>query len=221
MIGKILGITFLAGALCAIAGVCAWFWVERGTAGQIRDEVALVAPVRAGIVLGTSRYLRGGHSNLYFANRIDAAAKLYHAGKVEYLIVSGNQQMGGRSKGSYDEPADMRDALVARGVPAERIYRDRAGYRTLDSVLRARDIFGLDRAIVISQAFHVERALYLARAHGLDFSGFAARDVPEFYGLRVQAREVAARVAAIFDVAFNRRAQVGGPMVRLGYDDAV
>ncbi len=204
----------------AVAGAGAWFQVARGAAGRVAHATADVAPATAGIVLGTSRLVSNGRSNLFFKHRIEAAAALFHAGKVEYLIVSGNQQNGGRARGGYDEPADMRDALIARGVPADRIYRDRAGFRTLDSVLRARDIFGQERAIVISQGFHVERALFLARAHGLEFTGFAAADVPEFYGLRVQAREFAARLAAVFDVAVNRRAKVGGPMVMLGKDAA-
>ena len=202
------------------AGGVAWLWVQRSTEDRIAISTDDVTPARAGVVLGTSRLSRGGRSNLYFAHRMDAAAALFHAGKVEYLIVSGNQQAGGRGRGGYDEPADMRDALIERRVPADRIYRDRAGFRTLDSVLRAKQVFGQDRAIVISQGFHVERALFLARAHGLEFSGFAAKDVPEFYGLRVQAREFVARMGAVFDVAVNRGARVTGPVVALGRDTA-
>lgn len=220
MIRLMLRITILCCALFIVAGIGVWFYIEARAGGQIAGRVADAAPVKAGIVLGTSRLVRSGRSNLYFANRIDAAAALFHAGKVEYLIVSGNEAMGGRRHGAYDEPADMRDALIAKGVPADRIYRDRAGFRTLDSVLRAKSIFGQDRAIIISQGFHVERALFLARANGLAFSGFAAKDVPEFYGMRVQAREFVARMGAVFDVAVGRRARLGGDAVRLGKDAA-
>ena len=216
MFRKCLRLFVLAAVAFLAAGAGAWFWVGRGGEGRIAAKPADVAPARAGVVLGTSRLLADGRHNLYFAHRIEAAAELWRAGKVEYLIVSGNQQAGGRGKGAYDEPADMRDALVAKGVPADHIYRDRAGFRTLDSVLRAKDIFGQERAIVISQTFHVERALFLARARGLDFSGYAAKDVPEFYGPRVRVREFIARMGAVFDVAVGRGARVGGPAVRLG-----
>src|SRR6202034_2604013 len=108
----------------------------------------------------------GGGPNPFFVHRIAAAAALYRSGKVQYLIVSGNQARGGRAKGGYDEPSDMRDALIASGVPAKRIYRDYAGFRTLDSVLRAKSVFGQDRVIVVSQHFHLARALFLAARHG-------------------------------------------------------
>ncbi len=220
MLRIFLRLTTFGLALFVLGGAAAWIFIGRNAAGEIVDRVAEVAPARAGLVLGTSRLVRGGRANLYFQHRIEAAAELYHAGKVEYLIVSGNQSGGGRGHGDYDEPADMRDALMARGVPAKQIYRDGAGYRTLDSVLRARDVFGQDNAIVISQGFHVERALFLARANGIGFSGFAAQDVPAYYGLKVRAREFVARLAAVFDVATNRGARVRGPMVQLGHDAA-
>lgn len=220
MLRKIVRFVMFASLAFVLAGAGAWLWVERGAQGHIAYAVRDAEPAKAGIVLGTSRLVRSGRSNLYFSHRIEAAAALFHAGKVEYLIVSGNQQNGGRKQGDYDEPADMRDALVAKGVPADRIYRDRAGFRTLDSVLRAKSIFGQDKAIIVSQNFHVVRALYLARANGLAFSGFAARDVPELYGVQVQAREFVARMGAVVDGLIGRRARVGGPMIALGREGA-
>ncbi len=175
-------------------------------------------PPRAGLVLGTSRWLPGRLPNPYFDNRIDAAAKLFESGKVEYLIVSGNQSQGGRPNGGYDEPNDMRDALVAQGVPADRIYRDYAGFRTLDSVLRASGVFGQDRVIVVSQRFHLARALYLAGRHGLDFQGFEAEDAPLRYDFRTKLREAGARVKAVFDTALGIGPRYGGSPIALGVD---
>ena len=154
----------------------------------------------------------------YFANRIAASAALYKAGKVEYLIVSGNQARGGRPRGGYDEPADMRAALIAAGVPRQRIYRDYAGYRTLDSIVRAKEVFGQDRVIVVSQAFHLSRALFLARARGLDDDGFAAENPALRYRLRTFLREIGARVVAVFDVWLGTPPRRLGKPVHLGVD---
>ena len=162
--------------------------------------------------------MRNFVANPYFFNRIDAAAKLFKAGKVEICIVSGNQARGGRPRGGYDEPADMRDALIAAGVPEDRIYRDYAGFRTLDSVLRAKGIFGQDRVIIVSQRFHLARALFLARWHGLENDGFEAKAVPLRFGVQTQLREVGARLAAVFDVLRGKQPRYGGKAVRLGVD---
>jgi SanA protein len=112
----------------------------------------------------------------------------------------------------------MRDALIAAGVPKARIYRDYAGYRTLDSVIRAKTIFGQDRVILVSQPFHLERALYLAAHHGLAFEGLAAQDVTGLFGLRIKLREAAARLMALCDVALGQAPKRAGAPVRLGVD---
>lgn len=202
----------------AMAGAGAWGFVAQTGSGQIAARPEALEQTKAGLVLGTARLLKGGRKNLYFTYRMEAAAALFASGKVKYLIVSGNQANGGREAGGYDEPADMRDALVALGVPAARIYRDSAGFRTLDSVLRAKSIFGQERVILVSQRFHLERALYLAQAHGLQFQGFAARDVPLRRGARIMAREIGARVQAVLDVLTDRGAQAGGKAIVLGVD---
>jgi SanA protein len=200
------------------ATLTAWELVERKADPRIFTSVADVPPARAGLVLGTSRWLPGRTPNPYFDKRIEAAAKLFEAGKVEYLIVSGNQSQGGRPNGGYDEPNDMRDALVAEGVPAERIYRDYAGFRTLDSILRASRVFGQDRIIVISQHFHLARALYLAAQHGLPYDGFEAEGVPWQEDVRTQLREAGARLRAVLDTTLGSGPRFGGAPIALGVD---
>ena len=202
----------------AMAGAGAWGFVAQRGSGQIAARPEALEPAQAGLVLGTARLLKGGRKNLYFSYRMQAAAALFASGKVKYLIVSGNQAGGGREAGGYDEPADMRDELVALGVPAARIYRDSAGFRTLDSVLRARSIFGQERVIVVSQRFHLQRALYLAQSHGMQFQGFEARDVPLRWGARIKLREIGARVKAVLDVLTDTAAQAGGKAIVLGVD---
>jgi SanA protein len=166
---------------------------------------------RAAVVMGCVPKLRGGWDNPYFTARIEAAAALWRAGKVEALIVSGDNHVEW-----YDEPSEMKKALVAAGVPEDRIACDYAGFRTLDSVVRAKTIFGLDSFLVISQDFHVRRAIFLGRCRGLDVRGCAARGVP-FGRLssRTVVREPLARVAAVLDVLLGRRPRFGGPPVPL------
>lgn len=164
--------------------------------GQVVTSAYQLGNHRVGLVLGTAPRLSAGQPNLYFRYRIDAAEKLYRSGQIDCLILSGdNRRM------DYNEPAAMRDALVARGVPREKLVMDFAGFRTLDSVVRAKEIFGAERLVIVSQQFHCERALYLAEAHGIDAVGFAAQDVrSRRYRLRRQLRESVARMAAWIDI---------------------
>ena len=134
---------------------------------------------RAAVVMGCVPKLAGGWDNPYYTARIEAAAELWRAGKVEAFVVSGDNHVEW-----YDEPTEMKAALVAAGVPEDRIVCDYAGFRTLDSVVRAKTIFGLDSFLVVSQDFHVRRAIFLGRCKGLDVRGSAAplrigpRDLP-------------------------------------------
>ncbi len=168
-------------------------WASRG---RIFSDVSQIPPTRVGLVFGTTDRV-GGRENLYFRYRIDAATEVWNAGKIETLIVSGDN----RSR-YYNEPEKMRQALVRRGIPADRIVCDYAGLRTLDSVVRAKEIFGADTVLFISQRFQNERAIYLAKAHGLNAYGYAARDVESRAGLKTRLREVGARVKMWLDVHF-------------------
>jgi SanA protein len=179
-------------------GTCYVFvWsVARGRSFDVVDQT----PLRScGLVLGTTPRV-DGRDNQYFTARIDAAAELYHAGRLRYLIVSGDN-----SRNGYDEPSEMKSALIAKGVPAVHIYCDYAGFRTLDSVLRAYQVFGQDRFTIISQPFHNTRALYIARRRGLvDCVAFNAADVGGGPGITMYFREAFARIWAILDVEFFR-----------------
>lgn len=170
------------------------WWSAREVCYSKVDRV----PVRlVGLVLGCVKKI-GQYDNEYFTTRVEAAARLYQNGKVQYLIVTGDNSHHG-----YDEPTDLKAALVAKGVPADHIYCDYAGFRTLDSVVRANKIFGQDDCTIISQRFHNERAVYLAKRSGMpDVVAFNARN-PETASLwKMYLREMFARVAAVFDVEF-------------------
>ncbi len=152
---------------------------------------------RVGLLLGTGKHLSGTRiPNSYFVYRIQAAAELYHHGKISKILVSGDN---GRK--DYNEPEDMREDLVAAGVPREDIVCDYAGFRTLDSILRAKKVFGQDHLTVISQQFHCERAIYIARCQGMDVIGYAAHETSSRKALyRRAARETLSRMAAWLDL---------------------
>ena len=162
--------------------------------GVLYNAVEDVPHRRAGLVFGCSEKL-GKRDNLYFKYRIVAAAELWKAGKVDCLNVSGDN----REK-YYNEPVAMRKALVEAGVPFRKIACDYAGLRTLDSVVRAKKIFGLDEVTLISQKFQNERAAYIAKANGMDVVGYNAQDVDGYAARKTEDREVLARVKMWLDV---------------------
>lgn len=165
-----------------------------------------------GLVLGTSSRLANGRRNLYFIYRMNAAAGLYHKGKIAYVIVSGDN-----ATKYYNEPKIMCDALLDLGVPRERIYLDYAGFRTLDSIIRCRDIFGQTTFTVISQDFHIRRAIFIARKRGIHAIGYAAQDVSSLAGARTRVREVLSRVKAFIDLyLLKKQPKFGGEMIPIG-----
>jgi SanA protein len=186
----VLGGVFLLAAFICYTNLAA----KRAGQGRLYSEVEKVPHHPVGLLFGTTDKI-GEHDNLYFTYRIDAAVELWEAGKVQCLLVSGDN----REK-YYNEPDKMRTALIERGVPKEAIVRDFAGLRTFDTVVRAKEVFRAPSVILISQQFHNERAAYIAQNEGLEFSGFNARDVDSNLGLRTKLREVAARVKMWLDV---------------------
>lgn len=168
-------------------------WSSRG---RLFNHVEELPETKVGLVFGTTDRVNG-QENLYFRYRIDAAVRVWKSGKVKTLLVSGDN----RSQ-YYNEPEKIKQALMARGVPEDRIICDPKGLRTLDSVVRAKEAFGADTILFISQKFQNERAIYLAKAHGMNTYGFNAQDVETQAGLKTKIREVGARVKMWLDVNF-------------------
>ncbi|MBL7916233.1 MAG: YdcF family protein [Bacteroidia bacterium] len=163
---------------------------------------------KAGLLLGTSKYLKSGKLNQYFEYRILAAEKLFKSRKISNIVISGDN-----SRVDYNEPQDMKDELMKRGVPEENIYLDYAGFRTFDSVYRMKAIFGQERFTVISQKFHNERAVYIAESLTMDALGFNAADVDAYNGFKTQLREKFARVKVMIDFAINTKPKFEGEKV--------
>lgn len=176
----------------------------------ITDNLANVKPKNVGLLLGTSKNLKNGAKNDFFYNRIDAAVELFKGGKISNIIISGDN-----SRTDYNEPTDMKAELVKNGIPDSLIYLDCAGFRTLDAVVRARDIFGQNSFIVISQKFHNERAVYLARKFGIDAFGYNAKEVQAYKGFKTKVRELFARDKMFLDLFFGVKPKFLGEKITI------
>jgi SanA protein len=185
--------------------------IQSYAAPRIYDDVRDVPHRHAALLLGTSPNVRGGLQNMYFVYRIEACAELFEAGKVDRIIVSGDNRHL-----NYNEPEAMRKALVARGIPGEVIFLDYAGFRTLDSVVRAREIFGQDAYIIVSQRFHNERGIFIASRKGIDAIGYNARDTRLRYGFKTRIREVFARCKVFIDLIMGKQPHFLGERIDIG-----
>lgn len=213
----ILYVALRVAAVALMAGALAWYAerrLDRAAEAKSFSDVSKVPAVDVALVLGTAPIGPEGGPNRYFVYRLDAAAALYKAGKAKYFIVSGHRD------GRYDEPTAMRAGLVERGVPEEAIYRDFGGDRTFDSVVRARRIYGQTRLVIVSQRFHLSRALFLAAHEGIEAWGFEARDVDQPYSIFTELRRYPSAMRAYWDVWNGMRAEEVGKPVRIGVDPA-
>jgi len=186
------------------------FTIEVSARGKTFTDPANTPKNKVGLVLGTSRMLVKGGVNPYYANRIKATIELYKAGKIEFILVSGDN-----GTIYYNEPTTIKKDLIKGGIPDEKIFLDYAGFRTLDSMVRAKYIFGLDSVTVISQKFHNERAIYLAEKKGLKAIGFNAEGITGKQGIKVQFREYFARVKVFLDLLFNTQPRFYGDKIEI------
>jgi SanA protein len=187
------------GGVGALLLLCQW-WVYAAGDSRVFKKVSDVPENEVGLVLGTAKWVRRGKLNRFFSYRIDAAVRLYKCGKVRRLLLSGNGINRDRS-----EPEQMRKELIDRGIPADALSLDNGGIRTLDSIVRAKMVYGLNQMTIISQEFHNRRALFLCRVFGIDAVGFNAENVPASQALRTFLRELLARVDAVLAVTLFRQ----------------
>ena len=184
--------------------------VEKNAKNKTFSNIEDIEKNKVGLVLGTAKELKNGNINLYFKYRIEATIKLYKSGKIDYVLVSGDN-----GTKDYDEPTDFKNELIKRGIPESKIYLDYAGFRTLDSVVRANKIFGQDRLTIISQKFHNERAIYLAENNGISAVGYNAKDISGRYGIKVKLREYLARTKVFLDIIFRVKPKFLGEKIEI------
>ncbi len=201
----------ILGVLSFIAIIISNIIVKKYAVGKLYATADEIPYNRVGLLLGTGKQLQNGDLNLYYKYRIDAAVELYQSGKIDYILVSGDNH----SK-TYDEPSDMKADLIALGVSESRIFLDYAGFRTLDSVVRSKEIFGQESITVISQPFHNERAVFIGEKKGITTIGFNAQSVSKPYGFRTELREKLARVKMLIDLVFGVKPKFLGEKIVVG-----
>jgi len=163
------------------------------------------------LVLWTSKYIADGRRNLFYIYRLDAVKSLYDKEKIDYILVSGDN-----STQHYNETDSMKEDLVTMWIPQEKIYGDYAGFRTLDSIVRAKEIFGQSEYTIITQRFHLERALFLAESESIGAIWYPAKDVPIKLAPRVWIRERLARVKMMIDIVFWKEPKFWGEAIEIG-----
>jgi len=184
--------------------------IEKYAKNKTFSDVSIIEKNKVGLVLGTSKTLNNGMINLYFTFRINATVELYNNGKIDFILISGDN-----GNKDYDEPTDFKNELIKKGIPENKIFLDFAGFRTLDSVIRSKEIFGQKSITIISQQFHNERAIYLAKNYGITAIGFNARDVSGRYGLKVQIREYFARTKVFIDILLGVKPKFLGNKIEI------
>lgn len=182
--------------------------IDNAAEGKLYTDINAIPFNKTGLLLGTGKFLTNGKINPYYSFRIDAAKNLLQSGKIKYLIISGDN-----STKDYDEPTLMRNDLISAGIDSTVIFLDYAGFRTFDSIVRAREIFGQNSLTIISQPFHNERAIFIAAKENITAVGFNAGDVSRSKGIKVQAREKLARVKVFIDYLFGQKPKFLGPKV--------
>ncbi len=193
-----------------LPAVVHYYYVQFYSAKDIYEDVDQIPYRKVGLLLGTSKYVNKKRLNAYYTQRLRAAEELYKAGKIRYVLISGDN-----SSRYYNEPATMKRDLIKRGIPAGRIFLDYAGFRTYDSMYRARDIFGLDSLTVISQDFHLRRAIYIGKKIGMHPVGYVAKMPRVPSAMRMYLREVLARLKATYDIWINKKPKFLGEKITI------
>jgi SanA protein len=163
---------------------------------------------KVGLLLGASKYGKHGHNNPYYDYRIEAAINLLKNAKIKYIIISGDN-----SRKDYNEPESMRSDLIKGGIDSTKIYLDYAGFRTFDSIIRLKEIFGQDSVTIISQQFHNERAIYTSSRAGIIAIGFNAKEAGNVQGLETPWREKLARVKTFLDFWVGKKPKFLGSKI--------
>ena len=199
--------------LILFIGLTWWanYTIESKTKDFITSDINKVPQCRVALLLGTSKVLKHQQVNEYFYRRINATVNLFKCGKVKYIIVSGDNSVQ-----AYNEPADMRKDLIKAGIPDSVIYLDYASFRTFDSVVRAKEVFGQDSVIMVSQEFHNQRAVFIAQKIGMMAYGYNAEDVNAYTGFKTRFREFFARLKVFIDIYTNTQPKFLGEKIKVG-----
>ena len=210
IVKKIFKILTVVGVLILLVIVYANWKISYESKPYIYKSIDEVPNNSVAIVLGTSKYI-GKRNNIYFTNRIDATKELYDAGKLSTIVLSGDNMHV-----SYNEPRDMKESLIELNIPDSIIHLDYAGFRTLDSMVRMAKVFGQKKFIVVSQEFHNERAIFIARYYGYEAYGYNAKDLKiSKFSFKTKIRELFARVKVFIDITVGTQPKFLGEPIEI------
>jgi SanA protein len=209
--GKILIVLLIIAIPVLGLMISAYWYIDSSTDAYVYSDSNKLPYNRVGLLLGTAKMVGNGNINQFFARRINAAVELFKAGKIDYIVVSGDNR-----RVDYNEPLDMQNELMKAGIDKERIYLDYAGFRTYDSMIRMNKIFGQSSFTVISQDFHIRRAVYIARRLGMNAVGYRAKDADSRFTLKTKAREVLSRVVVFVDFIIEKEPHFLGDKIEIG-----
>lgn len=205
----LLGLVTVFGVSCLLIVYCNNKIISTSK-GKTFTNTNLIPYNKAGLLLGTGKYLKNNSINPYYYYRIVAAAELLKANKIKYLVISGDN-----STSNYNEPAMMKQDLILAGIDSTIIYLDFAGFRTFDSMVRLKEIFGQNSVTTISQEFHNQRAIFIAEKEGINCIGFNAKDVPKNVDFKVKTREKLARVKVFIDYLLQTKPKFLGSKIEI------
>ncbi|MBO0720782.1 MAG: YdcF family protein [Blastocatellia bacterium] len=187
-------------------------WIVLSSGSHVYNNEDKLPPNDVGLVLGATPRSRNRKIKPLFRARMEDAAQLYHSGKIKHLLLSGRRN----TRGSYNEPAEMKSLGLELGVPESAMTLDYAGYRTLDSVVRAKEVYGLTRFTIITNDFHTYRALFLSKSNNIDAVAYYSEEFPLMQLGEEIPREWLARVKAVIDVyLLQKQPRVLGPRVEI------
>ncbi len=195
VIKKIKKIFFFTVSISVLIIVLNLTWIYISTKKSIYSNSSELIYNRVGLVPGCNKYVADGVINSYYTQRINAASRLYRAGKIDYILVSGDN-----AHASYDEPREMKKSLIEAGVPKEKIYSDYAGFRTLDTIVRAKEVFKLEKFTFISQNFQNQRGVFIGEYKNIDIVAYDADNIGIKRDLKTETREVFAKMKMLIDL---------------------
>jgi SanA protein len=170
-------------------------WINRSTKSKLYSDITTLPYNKVGLIPGCNQYVADGVLNTYYTQRIEAGAKLFRQGKIDYILVSGDN-----AHASYDEPRAMKKSLIESGVPKDRIYSDYAGFRTLDTIVRAREVFQLKEVTLISQSFQNRRGVFIGEKRDIDIVAFNVEPLGIETNYKTRIREVFAKMKMLLDL---------------------
>jgi SanA protein len=184
--------------------------IEKSTNGLVFNDLIQIPHNKVGLLLGTAKFLKSGQLSQYFTNRIKATVDLFHAGKIDFIVASGDNR-----KKDDNEPLDMKNELIKMGLPENKIFLDYGGFRTYESVIRLNKVFGQRKFTVISQDFHNRRAIYISQHMNMQAIGYNAKDVDSYIGFKTSLREKFARVKVFIDFMIKKEPKSSGQQIEI------